>query len=109
MIDVHSLAAVAVMAGVTALLRFAPFWIFGPNRAVPAVIERLGALLPGAVMTMLAVYCLRGVSFALPPYALPELIASAVTVGLHLWRRRTLLSILGGTVCYMLLIQNIVL
>ena len=107
MIDVHALAQVAVMAAVTAALRFLPFWIFRPGRAVPPLVEKLGSLLPGAVMAMLVVYCLRNISFTLPPHALPELIAAAVTVALHLWRRNTLLSILGGTVSYMALIQTV--
>ena len=107
MSDVHAAAQVAVMAGVTILIRFAPFLFFRPGRPIPPIIEKLGALLPGAVMGMLVIYCLRHVSFVLPPYALPELLAAAVTVGLHLWRRNTLLSILGGTACYMILIQTI--
>ena len=105
--DVHSMELVAVMAGVTILLRFLPFWVFRPGRSVPPIVEKLGALLPAAVMAMLVVYCLRNVSFILPPHALPELIAVGVTVGIHLWRRSTLWSILCGTACYMLLIQKI--
>jgi branched-subunit amino acid transport protein AzlD len=58
-----------------------------------------------AVMTTLVVYCLRNVTFTAAEYFAPQLIAVAVTVGLHLWRRNTLLSIFGGTACYMLLIQ----
>ena len=38
----------------------------------------------------------------------PQLIAAAVTVGLHLWKHSTLLSIAGGTACYMVLIRVIV-
>ncbi len=105
--DFHSMALVAVMAGVTILLRFLPFWVFRPGRSAPPIVEKLGALLPAAVMAMLVVYCLRNVSFNAPPHALPELIAASVTVGLHLWRRSTLLSIMGGTVCYMVLIQTV--
>lgn len=58
-------------------------------------------------MGMLVVYCLRGVSFANLSGWLPALISCAVVVILHLWRRNTLLSIIGGTVCYMLLVQLI--
>ena len=54
---------------------------------------------------MLVVYCLRNVTPLTGSHALPELIAIAVTVGLHLWKRQTLLSIAGGTVVYMLLVQ----
>ena len=105
--DLHALFQVAAMAAVTIALRFLPFWIFRPGKRVPPLVEKLGALLPGAVMAMLVVYCLRGVSFSPFWRALPELIAAAVTVGLHLWRRSTLLSILGGTGVYMLLVQTL--
>jgi branched-subunit amino acid transport protein AzlD len=37
--------------------------------------------------------------------AWPEIIAIAVVVALHLWKKNTLLSIAVGTVCYMLLVQ----
>ena len=56
---------------------------------------------------MLVVYCLRHVSLLQGSHGLPELIAILLTVGLHLWKRQMLLSIAGGTVCYMLLIQFI--
>lgn len=106
MTDRHAVALVAVLAAVTALLRFAPFLLFSRGDA-PPVIRRLGMLLPGATMAMLVVYCLRNVSLSAAPHGLPELIAGALTVGLHLWRRNTLLSIIAGTVCYMVLVQNV--
>lgn len=98
----HSVLLVAVMALVTMLLRFLPFWI-----ETPKLISYLGKVLPYAIMGMLVVYCLKAVDFVQPPHALPELIACAVTVVLHVWKRSTLLSIVGGTVCYMLLVQVI--
>ena len=54
---------------------------------------------------MLVVYCLRNVSLFTGSHGLPEAIAIALTAGLHLWKRQMLLSIAGGTVCYMLLVQ----
>lgn len=89
----------------TMLTRFLPFMIFGNKRETPKYIKYLGRVLPGAIFAMLVVYCLRNVSVMQYSYGLPELIAIAVTVGLHLWKRQMLLSIAGGTVCYMLLIQ----
>lgn len=56
-------------------------------------------------MGMLVVYCLKNVSLIAAPHALPELLSCAVVILLHLWRRNTLLSIGGGTVCYMILVQ----
>ena len=103
--DMHIWLTVAVIALVTAALRFLPFVIFGGGRKTPPVIERLGAVLPPAIMAMLVVYCLKGTSFASAEGWLPAFIGVAVTAGLHVWRRSTLLSIIGGTVAYMLLVQ----
>ena len=103
--SLRSFLLAAVVAAVTALLRFAPFMVFRSGKDTPPVIGRLAGLLPGAVMGMLVVYCLRNVSFSASPYGLPEVLGCAVTAGLYLWRRSTLLSIAAGTVCYMLLIQ----
>ena len=69
------------------------------------MIEYLGTVLPCAIMGMLVVYCLKDISFLRSPYGLPELIACCVVAALHVWKRNSLLSIGGGTVCYMLLIQ----
>lgn len=103
----HSVLLVAIMALVTMLLRFLPFWIFCSKKETPKLISYLGKVLPYAIMGMLVVYCLKAADFVQPPHALPELIACAVTVVLHVWKRSTLLSIVGGTVCYMLLVQVI--
>ena len=91
----------------TMLTRFLPFLVFSPKRPTPKYIQYLGKALPGAIFAMLVVYCLRNVNVLQFSYGLPELIAIAVTVGLHLWKRQMLVSIAGGTVCYMLLVQLI--
>jgi branched-subunit amino acid transport protein AzlD len=101
----YVLAQILVMAGVTALLRFLPFLVFHDAKARPAVITYLGRVLPYAVMGMLVVYCLKSVSLVTAPHGLPEFLAVAAVVLLHLWRRNTLLSIFGGTAIYMVLIQ----
>ena len=105
MINSRTLLVIAVVALVTALLRFLPFLLFGGGAKTPALIERLSKTLPFAIMGMLVVYCLKDVHFTAVSGFLPALIASAVVVALHVWRRNTLLSILSGTVCYMLLVQ----
>lgn len=105
MSDFHSSLLIAVIAGVTICLRFLPFIIFSGKRKTPPFITYLGRVLPYAIMGMLVIYCLRNISFTSSPFGLPELSASAAVVLLHLWKRNTLLSIIGGTVCYMLLIQ----
>lgn len=89
----------------TVLTRFLPFAVFSSKRPTPRYIRYLGKVLPGAVFAMLVIYCLRNVSFLQGSHGLPELIAIGVTVGLHLWKRQMLLSIAGGTICYMLLVQ----
>ena len=92
----------AVAAGAV-LTRFLPFWLFPKNRKVPPLIAYLGNTLPAAMMGLLVIYCLRGVSIVNPPHGLPELIAIAVIVALHLWKKNALLSIGAGTALYMLL------
>ena len=101
----HSVLIIAVAAVVTAALRFLPFVLFGGKRETSPYIQYLGRVLPCAVMGMLVIYCLRNISFTVSPFGVPELIACAVVVGLHIWKRSSILSILGGTVCYVLLVQ----
>ena len=102
---VHSAMMIGVIALVTILLRAVPFWIFGGGRKSPDIIIYLGRVLPYAIMGMLVVYCLKGVSLTTFPFGLPELIASVTVVLLQLWPRNTLISVGVGTVCYMLLVQ----
>ena len=101
----HDVLLIVVAVLVTMATRFLPFLIFGENRKTPPMIEYLGKVLPFAIMGMLVVYCLKDVSVLRFPYGLPELLACAAVVALHVWKRNSLLSIGGGTVCYMLLVQ----
>ena len=104
MIDyAHSLSIVAVVAGVTIAIRFLPFMIF--RKSTPKIILYMGKMLPFAIMGMLVVYCLKNVSFTKGSHGIPEIIAVALVVVLHKWKHNTLLSILIGTVAYMLLVQ----
>lgn len=103
--DKRLLLALLITAAVTAALRFLPFLIFGGKRKTPETVLYLGKVLPCAIMGMLVVYCLRGMTFTSVGGFLPQLIAGALTAGLYLWRKNSLLSILGGTACYMLLIR----
>ena len=99
-----AILAIAIMSAVTILIRFAPFLLLG-RRETPKAIVYLGQVLPYAIMGMLVVYCLKGVSFVSIGGFLPEFIAGAVVVLSYVWKRNTLLSIISGTVCYMLLVQ----
>lgn len=105
MADLHSVLLVAVIAGVTALLRFLPFVAFGGGRRTPQVILYLARVLPCAIMGMLVIYCLRNADLFGAGHGLPELLAGATVVGLHLWKHNTLLSIAAGTAFYMVLVQ----
>lgn len=96
---------VAVIALVTALTRFLPFIVWNGNKKTPKLIEKLGRVLPYAIMGMLVVYCLKDVSFETTSGYLPALIASLVVGISYVWKRNTLLSIILGTLCHMLLVQ----
>lgn len=101
----RSVLIIAVAALVTILLRFLPFLVLGAGRQTPQIILYLGKVLPYAIMGMLVVYCLRETSFVTVPFGVPEIAASLTVVGLHAWKRNTLLSILAGTILYMVLIR----
>ena len=94
---------VAVMAVVTMLLRFLPFLVF--RKEPPAYITYLGKVLPPAIIGMLVIYCLKDISLFAHPFGLPELIAVAGVSAVQAWKRNSLISILTGTVLYMVLIR----
>ena len=101
------LQTIAIMLAValgTQATRWLPFLLFDRENK-PQLVTYLGRVLPPAVMGLLVVYCLRGVSWLHAPHGAPELIAIAAVVILHRWKSSVLLSIAGGTVLYMLLVQ----
>ena len=89
----------------TILLRSLPFLIFGGKREIPEIVHYLGRVLPPAIMVILVIYCLKGISFLNSPYGIPELLSVAVVVLLHVWKRNILLSVGLGTALYMFLVQ----
>ena len=101
----QQLITIAVVALGTMLTRFLPFLVFPEGKSTPKYVQYIGKALPGAVFGLLVIYCLKNVSLFAGSHGLPELIAIAVVVLLHLWKRQMLLSIAAGTVCYMLLVQ----
>ena len=103
MTQTYAAILIAIMAVVTMLLRFLPFLVFGKD--TPSYIAYLGKVLPAAIIGMLVIYCLKDTSLIEAPHGLPELIAGLSVVGLQAWKRNSLLSILAGTVIYMLLVQ----
>lgn len=91
----------------TMLTRFLPFLLFPSGKPTPRYVQYLGKVLPSAVFGLLVIYCLKNVSLFTGNHGIPEAVSIALVVALHLWKRQMLLSIAGGTVCYMLLVQFI--
>ncbi|MBP2705870.1 AzlD domain-containing protein [Microbispora sp. RL4-1S] len=102
--SMYLLSAVVVMGVVTLLLRLAPFVVLGRFADHPLA-RYLGVMMPTGVMVILVVYSLQNVDFLTAPYGAPSLAGVAVTAGLHHWRRNPMLSIVGGTAVYMLLLN----
>ena len=100
-----SIILIAAMSIGTILLRFLPFLII--RKETPPYIAYLGRVLPPAIIGMLVIYCLKDVNCTAAPFGLPELNASVCVVGLQVWRRNSLLSILAGTILYMFLTQMV--
>ena len=94
---------IAVMSIVTILIRFLPFLVF--RKQTPKYVSYLGRVLPPAIIGMLVIYCLKDITPSVHPFGIPELIAASCVVGVQAWKRNSLISILTGTVLYMVLIQ----
>lgn len=119
----QAIASIAVMAVVTFLTRFLPFLLFDRGDSPPKIVLYLGRVLPPAVIAMLIVYCLRSPAITVPADLTAEmsgwlasvvsffvgwaplLISGVVVVVLHVWKKNNLLSIFGGTILYMILVQ----
>lgn len=101
----QQIITVATVALGTAVTRFLPFLIFPAGKPTPKYVQYLGKVLPAAVFGLLVIYCLKDVSIFTGNHGIPELISIILVVLLHVWKRQMLLSIAGGTVCYMLLVQ----
>lgn len=103
----QSFVIIAVIALGTILTRALPFLLFPTHKETPAFILYLGQVIPFAAIAMLIIYCLKNVSLPAAPYGLPEGIAIVFIIFIHLWKNNVLLSIGGGTVLYMALVQFI--
>ena len=89
----------------TMTTRFLPFLVFRENRETPKFIQYVGKFLPSAVFGMLVVYCLRNVNILQGTHGISKFISILVTAGLHIWKHQMLISITGGTICYILLLH----
>ena len=103
----QTLASIAVMAAVTFLTRALPFLLFDRGDHPPKLVLYLGRVLPPAIIAMLIVYCLKGVTFTALGGWVPPLAAGLAAVLLHLWKGNDLISIFGATVLYMILVQGV--
>lgn len=101
----YEILLISVIAILTFITRVLPFLVF-KNKSYP-IIEYLGDVLPYAIMAMLVVYCLRSVDLLSGNHGICEIIGVGSVILLHLLKRNTLLSIIGGTVIYMLCVQII--
>ena len=103
----QAILSIAVMSVVTFLTRALPFLLFDRGERPPKLVLYLGQVLPPAIIAMLIVYCVKGITFTSPAGWVPTLLAGGTAVLLHLWKGNDLLSIFGATVLYMVLIQGV--
>ena len=107
MTQLERLITIGMIILATTLTRLLPFLLFPAGKPTPRYIQYLGKVLPSSVFGLLIIYCLKHVSIFTGSHGIPELLAIALVAVLHLWKRQMLLSIAGGTLCYMLLVQFI--
>lgn len=103
----QQIITIAVVVLGTMLTRFLPFWVFPADKPTPGYVLFLGRLLPPAVLSLLVIYSVKDVEWTGGLYGLPEILGILLIVGLHIWKRNMLLSIAGGTIFYMMLVQTI--
>ena len=103
----QQLITIAMIVLGTALTRYLPFMLFPAGKQTPPYVRYLGKVLPSAVFGLLVIYCLRNVNVLGGTYGFPELLAITLVIVLHLWKRQMLLSIAGGTIFYMILVQTL--
>ena len=100
-----ALIAIFVSAVITFGRRALPFLVFQEGKELPDQIKRLEMVLPSSIMAVLIVYCLKDVGDDFMAYGLLTLIAAAITAVSYRWKHNTLISILLGTVSYMLFLH----
>lgn len=101
----QQIITIAMVSLGTMITRFLPFIVFPAGKETPKYIRYLGKVLPAAVFGMLVIYSMKDISLITGSHGIPEMISILVVAGFHFWKKQMLLSIAGGTICYMLLIQ----
>ena len=107
MTSLEVLLTIAIIAGVTFLTRALAFLVFGGHKHLPPFLVFLGQVLPIAIMGLLVIIALKDTSALTYPYGIPELLACLGTLALHVWRNSFILSVVGGTIFYMFLVQAV--
>lgn len=103
----QSILIILTMGIATFITRAFPFIVFSKNKN-SSYINYIGKVLPPAVIGMLIIYCVKNVNIFEFPYGLSEILSIVSVILLHVWKRNNLLSILGGTIIYMILVQKII-
>jgi branched-subunit amino acid transport protein AzlD len=104
MSNLRIIGIILLAAAITFTLRALPFLLFHGERKMPQKLVELGKILPSAIMAVLIVYCLKDAGSDWTGIGIPKLISVAVVAVSYKWKHNTLLSILAGTVCYMILL-----
>ncbi|MBQ0002134.1 MAG: AzlD domain-containing protein [Treponema sp.] len=99
---IQALIGTFISAAILYALRAFPFVLFS-KREPPQIIRFIEKYIPPMVMAVLVIYCLKDINLLSRPFGLPELIALAFTVIIHLWKNNSMVSIFGGTILFMIL------
>lgn len=102
---IYLIATISIVALVTWGLRAFPFLVFR-NRELPQLVRYLGYALPPAIMVILVCYCIRNTRFGVYPYGLAEIVSILLVILVHIKKKNMYVSIIAGTICYMLLIRT---
>lgn len=102
---IQTLVIILAIALGTQVSRWLPFLAFSGRKETPEFIKYLGRVLPPALMGLLVVYCFKNTPIFTGSHGLPELIAALFVVLTYEWKENLLISVGGGTVAYMLLVQ----
>lgn len=87
--------------------RFLPFILLNRAKGENKYLSYLGRVLPYAAMGLLVIYCLKEVNPLVYPHGIPEALSILLIVLLHYWKGNALISIGGGTLLYMFLVQMV--
>jgi branched-subunit amino acid transport protein AzlD len=100
-------SAILLSAVITFLLRALPFLLFRGEKKMPQKLVELGKILPSAIMAVLIVYCVKDMETDWIHIGIPKAVSVLLVAVSYKWKHNTFVSILAGTVCYMLLLQMI--